>query len=72
MPVTASTTLEETIACLLMRADQEHSHEEREAELVATAIQNEIIRVAGLRALTRQVATAPLWEELVYGLGLDR
>lgn len=70
VPVTADTTLEEIIAHL--RAEQENSYEEQEAEAVATAIQNEIIRLAGLRALTRQVATTPLWEELVYGLGLDR
>jgi hypothetical protein len=48
------------------------SDEERQAEEFATALQNELIRRVGLHALTRKVASSPLWSEMARGLGLDR
>lgn len=71
MPITADTSFEDAVAFLLMRANQEDSYEEREAEDVANAIQNEIIRCVGLHALTRQVATTPVWSDLARGFGID-
>jgi hypothetical protein len=61
-------------AQVLMRqmADLHKSPRERDAEEMATLIQNELIRRAGLQALTARIATAPLWSSLVFGLGLDR
>jgi hypothetical protein len=53
-------------------ADLHKSPRERDAEEMATLIQNELIRRAGLQALTARIATAPLWSNLVFGLGLDR
>lgn len=45
---------------------------EEAAEELATAIQQELIRRVGLKMLTSQVATAPLWTDLALGLGLDK
>ena len=45
---------------------------EEVAEELATVIQQELIRRVGLKMLTSQVATAPLWTDLALGLGLDK
>jgi hypothetical protein len=45
---------------------------EREAEALATLIQNEIIRRVGIQNLTRRVTSLAVWTELAIGLGIDR
>ncbi len=59
---------------VLMRrlTDLHKSPREQQAEDMAMLLQNELIRRAGLQALTARIATAPLWSNLVFGLGLDR
>ena len=58
---------------VLMRAlsTLNESAREREAEALAAKLWGELMRRAGLHALTHRVATAPLWSDLAFGLGLD-
>lgn len=61
-------------AAEMLRRSMAELHErlrEREAEALATLIQNEIIRRIGVEALTGEVATAPIWDKLGYGIGID-
>ena len=44
---------------------------EEAAEELATLIQRELIRRAGLQAMTADPARAPLWQEYALGLGLS-
>jgi len=44
---------------------------EEVAEELATAIQRELIRRAGLQAVTAEPTRAPLWREYALGLGLS-
>ena len=55
----------------VLKRSRYDSDEERKAEEFATALQNELIRRVGLQALTRKVASSPLWSELARGLGID-
>ena len=59
---------------VLMRdvSELDKSPDERAAESLAGSLQQEIIHKVGLHALTQRVATSPVWEDLAYGLGLDR
>lgn len=61
----------EVLSRALQRSGDEPSAEDREAEALAAAIQQELLRRAGIEALTADVATAPQWRELVRELGID-
>lgn len=59
----------------LMRSEIANLHltaQERDAEGLAKALQLEIIKRAGLQALTAQIATSPEWEVLLTHLGIAK
>ncbi len=56
---------------VLMRRMRCESRDEKEAEELATAIQRMIIEHDGMSVLTSRVSTAPVWSDLVHGLGYD-
>jgi len=61
-------------AAEVLRRSMADLHEilrEREAETLATLIQNEIIRRVGIQNLTRRVTSLAAWTELAIGLGID-
>ncbi len=62
---------ERLLAGILLRSADADSYAEREAEALATAIQAEIIQMAGLKALTGQISTSEIWSDMVRGLGID-
>ncbi len=62
---------EEDLVATLMRASERNGYTEREAESLAEALQNEIIRRVGLQALTKQVSTSPAWSDIARGLAID-
>ncbi len=49
---------------------QRNSDEEYDAETLAISLQVALIRKVGWDRLTAYVATAPLWDNLVFGLGM--
>jgi hypothetical protein len=64
--------LQQVISGVLLRSQSgADSPEELEAEAIAEAIQNSLIRSAGLAALTRSQVTTPGWNVFAEGLGLD-
>jgi len=64
--------LQQIISGVLLRSQSgANSPEEQEAEAIAEAIQNNLIRSAGLAALTRSQVTTPGWNVFAEGLGLD-
>lgn len=54
---------------ILMRTLCRSSKEEREAEELATVIQEAFLEQSGLEALA-QVSTTPIWSSLILGLGV--
>lgn len=64
--------LQQAISGVLLRSQSgANTPEEREAEAIAEAIQNSLIRSVGLAALTHSQVTAPGWNVFAEGLGLD-
>ncbi len=64
--------LQQAISGVLLRSQSgANSPEEQEAEAIAEAIQNSLIRSVGLAALTHSGVTAPGWNVFAEGLGLD-
>ena len=61
-------------SAVLMRAvsNLADTDRERAAESLAARLRNTLIERAGLESLTRHLATAPLWSQMITGLGLDQ
>ncbi len=71
MSLTATTEPTQPVPLMRDLLDMRSPAREEVAEELATAIQQELIRRAGLQAMTAEPTNAPLWREFALGLGLS-
>jgi Zn-dependent peptidase ImmA (M78 family) len=60
-----------SVAGFVLRRSQHAGRQERDAELLATLLQAEIIKRAGLQALTSQISSQPAWAGFIKGTGVE-
>ncbi len=70
--ITEETPIDEAISLIHKRSTRTQTYQEEEAEALASAIQTYLLQQCGWNALTHRTATAPVWSDLAFGLGLDK
>ena len=60
-----------SVAGFVLRRSQHSGRQERDAEMLATLFQAEIIKRAGLQALTSEVSSQPAWAGFIKGTGVE-